>query len=168
MQVFSLVLLSKRYIFFSLTLWPTDLFSHLDKNRLLLFFWLLETALQFPSETLLDEAHLLFVKGRCSGSMIWAFLPCIVSLKASCDLSRGNSRTSEYQHCHQQMTDAIMTLTIMINGAVYIFPVIQASQGHFDFWFFFSFSRTCNTFVETVTNHNLQEHLPWQYLPHAV
>ncbi len=68
--------------------------------------------------------------------MILAFLPYIVSRKtvvSVCiyrDLSRSNSRTPEYQRCHQQTADVIMTLTVMMNGAVYIFPVIRASQGH--------------------------------------
>ncbi len=119
------------------------------------FIWLLETALQFPSETLLDEAQILFMKGRCSRSMIWAFLPYIVSHTAVVsvcfyrDLSRSNSRTHEYQRCHQQTADAIMTLTVMMNGAVYIFPMIQASQGHFAFWFlllhlWYMFSLICS------------------------
>lgn len=130
------------------------------------FIWLLEISLQFPSQAFLDVAHIMFVKGRCGGSVIRA---CIVSLTPEklCAFIMIFFPVKD-SSISALSPDAIMTLTSMMNGAVYIFSSIQTNQGHFAFLFLLShqqymFSDICwNQLVLKKTK--TQGLLKWNFL----
>lgn len=93
-RVFVLKLLWRRFVFYILTYWR--IFS-----RAFALCHSFEISLQFPSEAFLD----VFVKGRCGGSGIRAcIVPLTPVLSVFCVLlswSFSQSRTAQYQHCHQ-------------------------------------------------------------------